>query len=252
MRAGFASRGLDFCVRGFERLLPLLLESQQRTCTSHFLQTTSRSPVAPAMGNNMSNDVWMSTYSAWERTYVTQAHNGSTVCPVFAAVHEDLGAYNQVPLHTGAKIPLLEVHGVWNVKKLELSMGGSTSAPGTLKFRKSCSPGALHPGREQCVTFDVPKGATTVDLSSHRALFVAYADALVDLEATLVDLPGVDAPTLSSTFERTPDNQTATVRCMKFTPDGKMEEIVKTTTVKNLPAAILDPFGDDAVAPHAN
>lgn len=132
-------------------------------------------------------------YSDWERTYVTADHGGRSVLSSFASV-SDNQFYDMVV--NPESIPLLYVHSVRNVGNLRMSWGHPTSAAGAITFVKT-DDASDQKSNDVTVTVPVPANVTELDLSSYRALFVAYRDCLVHLEAT-ISLPGVNDVRLSS------------------------------------------------------
>lgn len=131
-------------------------------------------------------------YSEWERTYVTPHHGGRPVLSLVAI--SDNQFYDDMIVDSKS-IPLLYVHGVRNIANLRMAWDHPTTAEGSITFIKTDFDGNLG----VTVTVPVPENATSIDLSGHRALFVAYRDCLVQLKAE-ISLPNVNQVRLSSSL----------------------------------------------------
>lgn len=176
-------------------------------------------------------------YSAWEKTYVTEDHNGSTACSRMVPIKPEQGAYDNLSLEHDSDVKLLYVHGVWNVGSLRLKWETATIAPGKITFNKKPMgdmPGGL------LVELDVPIGSNELDLSEYRALFVAYMDTLTKLSMT-VTLPGVaESLILSSVLVPDPPNGQIQAHGVTIGPDGAVqpEEQTAPATSEGLRAMI--------------
>lgn len=161
-------------------------------------------------------------HSDWERAYVTKDHNGSTVCH-YGSPFGEPSRYRQT-LTTGTihTIPLLQVHGVFNVGNLRLSWDTPVTSQGAVCIEKTSGGDAS--GGMVSNTIPVPEGATELDLDGMRAAFVAYLDSLVCLKLVAY-LPGVSQVELTSELLPTPERDPQ-VSTIQLGPEGN---VVSTT-----------------------
>lgn len=172
-------------------------------------------------------------YSEWERTYVTPQHNGSTVCMMLIPMKEETGQYDKDKAIDPDNIPLLQVHGVLNVGNLKLTWEKPLVEETSITFQKISFADV---GGRLDVSFKLPPGSTELDLSQHRALFVAYLDSLTTLKLQLDDAEQFGAMHLSS--ELIPDRNDRTkmqVQSMTVRPDG---------TTSGMKTTVFDDVGD--------
>ena len=103
-----------------------------------------------------------SVYSAWERSYVTPDHGGTAAVLPFVPIEARRAAYDveMDPNKEGQDVPLLRVHGVWDVGGLALSWAEPTSAEGEIVFTKSGAAPRIEP---LVLTVAVPKGSSRAD-----------------------------------------------------------------------------------------
>lgn len=152
------------------------------------------------MGSTWSADDYTSDF---DRNYVTASHNGTTVCGYGSPIPETHARYNRlyVAPNDRTKVPLLRVHGVFNIASCSLEFDSPLDALGSITLMKS---GQNEWSGTQRVEMSIPKGARSISLDACRTIFVAYRDGLTQLHIT-AELPGAHGARLNSTFAVSPE-----------------------------------------------